>query len=176
MTSRNDIGGSKPELVALVDAWGGDPARWPEDVRGRIERITVAEPAAQALLAEARALDRLIEHGREAPAVLSPKRRLALADRIVATAVAEMQDTGDNVVALRSRAAARPSPRMQVPTRGQWRAAAVMAAGLVLGIYLGGSISLAPVLQEIADAIGIAAEFEPTVVAAGDDSGDEDTL
>ena len=173
MTSRKDIGGSKSELVRLVDAWGGDPARWPEDVRDRIERITAGEPAAaQALLAEARALDRLIDHGREAPAVLSPKRRLALADRIVATAVAEVQDTGDNVVMFRSRAVVRPA----MVTRGQWRAAVVMAAGLVLGIYLGGSISLAPVLQEIADAIGIAADFEPTVVAAGDDSGDEDTL
>ena len=51
-----------------------------------------------------------------------------------------------------------------------------MAASLVAGIYLGGSVNLAPVLQDLADAAGIAIELEGFSMAMTDDAADEDAL
>src|SRR5262245_17884417 len=87
--SKNEQAEPLAELTRLLDAWGGDPARWPPQARERIEDLTATRPDARRLLAEARALDRLLDHGRDAPAQLSPTVRRTLTDRIVAAALAE---------------------------------------------------------------------------------------
>lgn len=48
------------ELRSLLDAHGGDPARWPADRRAAAEELAARDPAAAAALAEASALDGLI--------------------------------------------------------------------------------------------------------------------
>jgi len=173
------------ELAGLLDAWGGAPERWPPEARRRIEEIARGEPGAQRLLAEARALDRLLDTGREPRADITPARQSALTSRIVAAAMAS-ELTAPHAAAgapapvrdERKVVPLKPSQRnLPVPMlRGQWRAAALMAASLLLGVFLGGAINMAPALQDIADAIGISAEFEPTILAAGEDASDEDTL
>lgn len=181
MTRTNERSIPMAELARLLDAWGGSPERWPLQVRRRIEEIASVEPGAQRLLAEARALDGLLDLGREARAEITPARQSALASRIVAAAMAGERPAtngaapagdGGKVVPLQPRQRNLPAPAM----RGQWRAAALMAASLLLGIYLGGAINMAPALQDIADVIGISAEIEPTIVAASEDVSDEDTL
>ena len=180
MNRKNDITGhsaSGPltELTNMLDAWGGAPARWPADVGRRIGEIVDAEPGAQTLLTQARALDRLLDRGRSASAQV-PR---GLADRIVAAAMAAppaasttAERAHTNVIAL----PVRPRPQAVPAMRGQWRTAALLAASLLVGIYLGGAVNLAPGLQDLADAIGLPAQIEPLLVASGEDLIDEDAL
>ena len=180
MTNKNDIAGqlaSEPlgELAHLLDAWGGTPARWPPLVRERIGQIVAAEPGGQALLAEARALDRLLDPDRETAAPVPH----GLVDRIMTAALADAptgRRTADRLPAKMITLPTRPRPQAAPVTRGQWRAAGLMAASLLLGIYIGGAVNLAPALQDLADAIGLSAEIEPVLVASGEDLNDEDTL
>jgi hypothetical protein len=48
------------EFIRLAQIWGGDIARWPDDARAEAE-ILAKSAHAQAILAEARALDRGID-------------------------------------------------------------------------------------------------------------------
>src|SRR5262252_8892454 len=48
------------EFRALLDASGAESSAWPHDASGEAERLLAAEPAARALLAEAREVDALI--------------------------------------------------------------------------------------------------------------------
>lgn len=181
MKRTNESSSALAELAGLLDAWGGSPERWPPETRRRIEAIVGMEPDAQRMLAEARAVDRLFDLGRDADAALPAARRSALANRIVAAAIADARSAANcaapalnegRVVPLQRTPRTRPIPAI----RGEWRAAALMAASLLLGVYLGGAINMAPALQDIADAIGISAEIEPTVIAVGEDTSDEETL
>jgi ferric-dicitrate binding protein FerR (iron transport regulator) len=61
--------------MRLIDAYGADPARWPEDERAAAERHLADDPSARAALEEARRLDALL--GRlpappEAPSIALP--------------------------------------------------------------------------------------------------------
>ena len=180
MTNNNDNAGQLAtaplaELSHLLDAWGGAPARWPPHVSQRIGQILAANPSGQVLLVEARALDQLFDRARE---TITPTPH-GLADRILAAALADSPTgwqsatrTPAKVIALPSR----PRPQAAPVMRGQWRAAGLMAASLLLGIYIGGAVNLAPALQDLADAIGLSTEIEPVLVASGEELNDEDTL
>jgi hypothetical protein len=63
-----------------------------------------------------------------------------------------------------------------MPSRARWQAAAVMAASLIAGIYLGGSVNLAPALQDFAVSVGVSAGLESSELALGEDLADGDTL
>lgn len=179
MTTDTDFETPRAELEHLLDSWGGAPARWPPRVSARIAALTGAVPDSRAMLSQARALDRLLDKAGEAPARVSPTPATALADRILATAIAgqvpartstEQQRTNDNVFAFRPKA----QPRSQ-PNQG-WQTAGLIAACLMAGIYLGGSLNLTPMLQELAEVAGISTVIDPTIVAIGDDLSDEETL
>ena len=169
MKDKQERAGELAELERIVAAVGADAARWPAAARGRLSALVARDPQAALIVAEARAVDRLLD---AAPVVRTAAT--GLADRIVAAALAaEVTRTTAEVI---------PLPRRAVPGGGRpavrtgWRAAAAMAASLVAGIYLGGSVNLAPVLQDLADAAGIAIELEGFSMAMTDDAGDEDTL
>lgn len=100
----------------LIEAYGADPRRWPEAERAEAAEAARA-PAAQALLAEARALDGLLA---EAPAI---QASAALRDRVLAAAPTP-----------RRRLMGRLTPLAWLSGFG-WAAAA--AAGLVFGVALG---------------------------------------
>ncbi len=185
MTSKNDIAGhlaSEPlgELAHLLDAWGGAPTRWPPLVRERIGQIVAAEPGGQVLLANASAFNELLDRNRDTTAQVPH----GLVDRIMTAAL--ISDAGAETPTGRQtaeRAPAkiitlpfRPRPQAAPTMRGQWRAAGLIAASLLLGIYIGGAVNLAPALQDLADAIGLSTEIEPVLVASGEDLNDEDTL
>lgn len=179
MTTNHEFETPRAELARLLDTWSGTPARWPPRARARIEALSATVPEAPALLAQAHALDRLLDAAREAPARVSPARMPALTDRIMAAALAESpaampatspQPTNDNVVAFRSKPPHRPAPI------GGWQTAALVAACLMAGIYLGGSLNLTPVLQELAEAAGMSTIIDPVIAAMGDDLNDEEAL
>ena len=119
-------------------------------------------------MAEARALDRLLDRSSEAEAALPPAEARALTDRILAAALTDLPaggtaaaDSRNHHLSARERPSRQPAVKSAVAMAAtgagsRWHAAGLMAASLLVGIYLGGSVNLAPVLQELAEAVGIA--------------------
>lgn len=63
----------------LVEAYGGDPTRWPEAERAAALKFAENDAAAQSLLKEARTLDQVIDLAETAPATPQLQERI-LAD------------------------------------------------------------------------------------------------
>ncbi|MGV0760653.1 hypothetical protein V6768_15150 [Tistrella mobilis] len=157
---------------ALLDAHGGDPARWPETARDDALVLLATEPAARAVLDEARRLDSLIRAaapgsagggaGRDAAA-----RDTAFLDRLKAIPTARPQITvieGGRGTPGPQMPAAQPLPSRIArplettrPARTRARqgsghspafvarlGGAVAAAALVMGLLIGGNGWVAP--------------------------------
>lgn len=105
----------------LVEAYGGDPRRWPAAERAPAAALLAGSPEAQALLAEAGALDRLLD--RTPP--LSPP--ILDAERLIARVTGAVQE----------RPIAHSIGAIQPPTRGLWLRAAGLAAAAVIGFMVG---------------------------------------
>lgn len=181
MTSTTEQAEPMAELTRLLETWGATPARWPPHVRLRIEQLSTAGAEASAALAEALALDCVLDRVGDAPATLSPAKASALADRIVMAALAEetvrpVAPSAIGATAQVIQLSTRPRVPYAAPAGRRWQAAALMAASLLAGLYLGGNLNLAPVFQELADAIGLSTLIDPTQIALGEDLSDEDAL
>ena len=115
-------------FLALVDAWGADPRRWPAEERAAAEAFAAARPeVARPALAEADAVDALLHASR----VAAPSA--ALRDRVLASAV----DAG-----LRVRRGGRLwLDRLGLALGAGWAAAA--CAGVVAGVALTGHLTAA---------------------------------
>ncbi len=176
----------RDELQELLDTWGGDAGRWPASQRPRIETLIARVADGRSLLENARGLERVLAAGREAPATMAAQTARALTDRIMAAAVADGAVASGEVVAFPAvrRAGSTASPPQSVrpssaamrplPSRRQpWHAAGLMAASLVAGLIMGGSLNIAPVMQELAEVAGLSTVIEPGV---NDDLGEDDTL
>jgi hypothetical protein len=139
------------ELESLLDAYGGDRARWPADRRAAGEALIKDDVAARRLLDEARALDRVLAHA-PLPETASLK---GIEDRIVAAALAERLAGGhavdrglmppearkaSTVIGLphRARTGQATAPHPQLARRpSRWQPAAALAASLALGVVVG---------------------------------------
>jgi hypothetical protein len=188
MSTYGDNGEMLAELRRLLDAWGGDSTRWPDEARRRMEHLMRHVPQAPTLLEEARALDRALDMQVQQSVSIAP----GLVDRIVMTAagldrdqpqsvIPEPETVGGRVITLRrNRTEALPSDRSReadtMPSRARWQAAALMAASLLAGIYLGGSVNLAPALQDFAVTLGVATGMESSELALGEDVADGEAL
>src|SRR5579871_1858242 len=105
----------------LADAYGGDPRRWPPAERAPAAALLAASAEARALLAEAAALDRLLDGAPpSAPATLD-------AERLIARATAAAQDRPS----FRTVGVTRPAGR------GLWLRAASLAAATIIGFVVG---------------------------------------
>lgn len=129
-------------LERVLATFGADRDRWPAAERLRLAPLIAESTEARRMMAEARALDRLLD---KAPAV-SRQRQDALAARIVM----EIGDSdarsarGGEVISLgdRSRGGGTASSRVVRPPFGRPRrspVAALLAASLVGGLVLGWS-------------------------------------
>lgn len=139
-----------------------------------MDEIMAAEPRADRLLAEARALDTLLAR---AP-LPSTERRFALASRIVATAegahalpaeTAASASVPSGVIIPWPRASrshpARVSRAVRLPV---WRAAALLAASLIVGVFVG-AFDLAPSpVNNFVEAVSLD-ETEQAVVSISND-------
>jgi hypothetical protein len=105
-------------FAAIVEAYGGSPARWPDAERAAAVALMKASPEAQRLAEEAEALDGLLDMTETAPATRE------LQDRILAEIPASKNGRSD--------AAARASLRWR-----RWIPAAAVACSLVLGAVTG---------------------------------------
>jgi hypothetical protein len=161
MTSTNTPVMTLAEFERLLDVYGGDRTLWPPEARAAAAQLVARDGNAQRLLAEAEALDRVLER---AP-LPSLAREAALADRIVATArrsprIVKAAGAGDDgspgapVESGRTRAAA-AGPG---PFRADMRKAALLAASLVAGLYIGLSslpLQIVPALTGMQHGVGV---------------------
>ncbi len=179
------------ELARLLDVWGGDARRWPVPVRAEIARLAVG-PEAAGLIAQAQALDRALDSVAEIPAAIDAARGVVLADSITAAALAASSSgraagrQSGVVVGLRRTegrlaearlAEARRADAQRADARefgGAWSTAALLAASLLVGVYLGGSVNMLPVLQEVAEVVGMSTVVDPAVGVLGDELAEED--
>lgn len=139
---------TRDALAALLDLYGGEPARWPEADRAAATRLIETSVAAKRAWQEAQALELVLAR---AP-VVDAARRAPLTDRIVAAALAKPRvaeaatdRSAGNVIALSQRRPREPLSRpmtgaaaaIAMPRRSVWQAAAVLAASLMMGMMFG---------------------------------------
>ena len=174
-----------PEFERLLEIYGSDRTRWPVEARASAGQLTARDPAACRLLLEAEALDRILERA-PLPSLAS---EAALAERIVAAAQRSprMVPTGDAVASAASEALPRPTVGatarsvIRLADRRRWfnggpagRAAGLLAACLMLGIFLGASAVPQPVIPALEEFTGIAIANSNSTQAL--DPFDEDLL
>lgn len=162
-------------LERVLATFGADRDRWPAAERLRFAGLLAENADARRMLAEARALDRLLD---AAPSI-APARQEALAARIVAeaagtprSAISKVSAPVGPVVVLSGRAASSP-------TRGWSRApgafvrsrvapsAALLAASLVAGLVIGWS-TLGALLIDGTDATRVEVTSTADAGSAGD--------
>jgi hypothetical protein len=179
MTSRDRHAEDREALARLLDIHGADRTRWPARERLRFAGVISEDEAAARLLAEAEALDRLLDR---APRV-SDASIDALKDRIVAAALRSQRPQlaavpGGKAAALKAKPAA-ASPMEWVASRyREWPAAAVLAASLVLGVMIGSAGTLDTTMQRVASVTGFSANDSTNLAQVEEVFGtsDEDLL
>lgn len=182
MTKMDKRTEDREALERLLDIYGADRTRWPARERLRFAGIVSEDKVAARILAQAGALDRLLEQAPRA----SGADVEALKERIMAAAlrsgapqlavVAAGKRGSAKVVSL----AGRGAPLIARFARGEWPAAALLAASLVLGVMLGSAGTFNSTLQEVAQVAGFdSTASDSSQLALGDDTYgqmDEDLL
>lgn len=142
----------RARFAANLDTHGAELARWPEEPRARASALLAADPAARALLAEARRLAEALN------AWEAPRASLALRTRIldarpqipVAQAAEQSGPLPGRRLAIGPKRRASPSaPASATPVppghgrfRGVWQPVATLLAATVFGITVGLSTAL----------------------------------
>lgn len=124
-------------LGEALERYGSDRTRWPAPVRRDLAGLLAGNAEAQRRLAEAEALDRLLDLMPDEPEIDTR----ALASRIMAAAEAEAP--------IRTRAPV-PARRVAPSAESPWAAAALLAASLVLGTVFGVSGTFNSALETVA--------------------------
>ncbi|MCB1549467.1 MAG: hypothetical protein KDJ41_16815 [Hyphomicrobiaceae bacterium] len=126
-------------LQAVLAAYGADQSRWPATDRQALGLLVANDPEARRLVAEAAALDRLLDR----KPVALPSGQDELIARIMAAATTggnesarpDAEASGGKVIAL---SPGRRAPRAAFTTRSRpWEIAALLAASLIIGVYIG---------------------------------------
>ncbi len=185
-------------LTQLIERFGADRTRWPAPERLRFAGLLASDGEARRLLREAEAFDRLLDM---APRVSAP-RQAALADRIVAKALAEPRvargggpalsgapagaahrppeiELGAGNVTSMGEARAARRPMRPMLERSSWPAAALLAASLVLGLFAGNTGLFPDVGLSLAGMAAGDSDIDGRTLALGPEVGsaaDEDTL
>ena len=131
MTSRSAQTMSLRDFERLLEVYGGDRTRWPLAARASAAMRLAGDATARRRLAEAEALDAVLLHAPEPDAA----DVAALASRIVAAA-ASAPRTAPVVVPSPTRFELRPRRRYVVDPF-LVRTGAVLAASLMIGIFVG---------------------------------------
>jgi len=149
-------------LERLLDVYGADRTRWPARERLQFASLITDEPEAQRLMAEAVALDRLLD---VAPTARTEQEQ-GLIGRIVAAArvqqhkplsASEVAPAVSNIVKLP--AWVRWPQIAGAFGASDWPAAGLLAASLVLGVMLGSAGMLDSTMQEVAEVAGLSSSL-----------------
>jgi hypothetical protein len=158
MTNTSNTGMTLVDFERLLDVYGGDRTRWPAEARAAAAQLAARDARARRVLAEAEALDRVLER---AP-LPSLAVEAALAERIVAAAqrsprIVKIPAGQSSVISLPGNEVLpqqKPRSWKQQFLRSDVRAAVVLAASLVVGIFIGISNVPQNVLPGLADLTG----------------------
>lgn len=158
MTNTSNTSMTLADFERLLDVYGGDRTRWPAEARAAAAQLVARDAKARRTLAEAESLDRILER---AP-LPSLAVEAALAERIVAAAqrsprIVKSATGQSTVVSLPEGRALPPqrSPSWKLGLlRGEVRAAALLAASLMVGIFIGISNVPQNVVPALADLAG----------------------
>jgi hypothetical protein len=154
MTSMSNTCMTLADFERLLDVYGGERTQWPGDARAAAAQLVARDPKAGRLLAEAEALDRVLERA-PLPALA---REAALADRIVAAAQRSPRIVRIAGAVLAETAASKGSQGAAWKPRlvgSELRAAGLLAACLAAGIMIGLSNLPHSVAPELADLAGV---------------------
>jgi len=178
MTSMSNTSMTPTEFASLLDVYGGDRTRWPAEARAAAAHLVARDAGARALLAEAEALDRVLERA-PLPGLAT---EAALADRIVAAAQrsprivkiggASPIAPGSTQVALAAGSVAR-GPSRSRSLGGKVGAAGLLVASLMVGVVIGRTNLPQQVLPALADIAGLVSDRNNLRLIA---LLDEDTL
>jgi hypothetical protein len=163
MTTMSNMSMTLAELGQLLDVYGADRGRWPANMRAPAAQLVARDVEARRLLAEATALDRVLE---SAP-MLALEVEAALAERIVAAAqrsprIVKLEESRPAAAAATPLKAA-ALPAVKPGRRRPWllgreaRAVGFLAASLVVGVVLGTELT-PQILPELADMAGFPAD------------------
>jgi hypothetical protein len=166
----NNMSMTLGEFARLLDVYGGERARWPAEARAAAAHLVARDAQAQQLLAEAEALDRVLQKAPLPPLAAEA----ALAERIVAAAqrsprMVKLLDAtsattgGVPIQAASMPAAARRTGLTKAP--GQWRllsreagAIGFLAASLVIGVVIGHSSLTRKIAPDLAELAGLVSD------------------
>lgn len=161
MTKNNRQVADREALERLLEIYGADRTRWPARERLRFASVISDDDAASHMLAEAQALDTLLDRAsRPSDAAVE-----ALKDRIMAAAMRE--PPAQVSVATRPAASIRPAASVTsiwsrrpvlpaiAPRFAEWPAAAVLAASLVVGVMLGSAGTFDATMSQMAQVAGL---------------------
>lgn len=162
-------------LERLLEVYGADRTRWPARERLRFASLVAEDDASRRLLAEATALDSLLDLAPKASAA----REHALKERIVAAALRQAEPRF--AVVARSTESGAPGWRAwarRAPASSGWVAGGVLAASLFVGVLMGSAGTFDTAVQQVAEAAGYSTA-DTSHLAQGDEmvaSADEDVL
>jgi hypothetical protein len=136
------------QLQERLEVSGASMSCWPQDCRARLAAFVETDPEAARLLAEIQALDRVLARAPKCSV------RSALEAKICAAASKMRQDGGRADAEIvdfangsrRFRNGFRPGA---ITGRSFWGGAALLAASLTLGVYIGASGDAVPTLRNI---------------------------
>jgi hypothetical protein len=168
MTSMSNTSMTLTEFERLLDIYGGDRTRWPTEARAAAAHLVARDAGAQRLLAEAEALDRVLERA-PLPALA---KEAVLADRIVAAA-----QRSPRIVKI---GGARPAQPAAPPAAGSGGrhpryttarvgAAGLLVASLMFGVVIGRTGLLQQLLPELALMAGSATNDFKLIAMADED-------
>lgn len=169
MTSKDRRAEDRAALQRLLEIHGADRTRWPARERFRLAGVIGEDRLAAKMLAEAQALDRLLDRAPRA----SKARIEALEGRIVAAA---LRSHPPRLTAIAGRKSAPTKGRLgfgqlrasaSALKFAEWPAAAVLAASLVVGVMLGTAGTLDTTMQDVAKVTGFKSG---TTMALGEDT------
>jgi hypothetical protein len=176
MTSMSNKSMTMAEFARLLEVYGSERTRWPAEVRAPAALLVGADAQARRLLAEAEALDRLLER---AP-LPGPAVEAALAERIVAAAQGSprvvrlpgVQRAAEAAAPAPDRATAAPPTAIGMGRRRsrllsqEVGAAGFLAASLMVGVVIGNSTLPPRFLPALADMAGLAPDRDDLVKIA----------
>lgn len=164
---------TQAEFERLLEIYGADRSRWPADARAAAGQLVARDARARALLAEAVALDRVLER---AP-LPSLAREAALTERIVTAA-----RRSPRIVKIGGQAQAQPEAaavtRLQPVGRTSLnlRAVSLLAASLLAGFFIGFSNAPQQIVPAFEAVTGISLATAGSYNLAQIDPFDEDQL
>lgn len=179
MTKKYREAEDREALARLLEVHGADRTRWPARERLQFASVISEDKAAARLLAEAQALDRLLDKApRPSEAGID-----ALKERIMAAALRTREPqltviTGSKPASVRTWPAQWHRPALAARF-AELPAAAVLAASLVLGVMLGSAGTFDATVQEVAQVAGFGSTSDGSQLALGDEAygqTDEDLL